>query len=165
MISITSDPDIRGGFLLTAETLVHRPLQEVFPFFADAMNLERLTPPLLKFHVLTPPPIEMHTGQNIDYKLSLHGLPVRWRSEIAEWDPPHKFSDHQLRGPYRYWRHQHLFEETTEGTLCKDIVQYGVPGGALVHWLLVKKDVRAIFEYREHVIRTLFGQAPASQPA
>lgn len=164
MIEITPDPEIRSGYRLTAETFVPRRLEEVFPFFADAMNLERITPPLLKFHVLTPPPIEMRTGKTIDYKLRINGLPMRWRSEIAEWDPPYKFSDHQLKGPYKYWRHQHLFEETADGTLCKDIVQYGVPGGALVHWLLVKKDVRAIFEYREKVFQEIFATAPAAQP-
>jgi ligand-binding SRPBCC domain-containing protein len=156
MISITRDPQQRGGYLLLAECHLERPIDEVFDFFADAMNLERITPPLLKFHVVTPPPIEMRQGALIDYRLKLRGFPMRWRTEIAEWDPPHRFVDNQLRGPYRQWRHLHTFEPTDTGTLVKDRVQYRVPGGPLVHQLIVKRDVLAIFEYRQRVLAEIF---------
>ena len=163
MLSIEKDPASRGGYVLRAETLIERPLDEVFPFFADAMNLEKLTPDFMNFHVLTPPPIEMRDGQIIDYRLKVRGIPLRWRSEITNWDPPHRFSDIQLKGPYRYWRHQHLFEATDEGTLCKDIVHYAVPGGALIHWLMVRRDVTTIFEYREQTLRQVFAKESAPQ--
>lgn len=165
MISIARDPDNPGGYLLQAECTLPRQLDEVFPFFADAMNLEQITPPWVQFQVVTPPPIEMFAGQTIDYRLKIHHVPVRWRTEIAEWEPPYRFSDMQLRGPYCYWRHLHLFEEVAEGTRCMDIVRYAVPGGALVHGLLVKRDVQAIFKYRQKVMLELLGAAPPAQPA
>ncbi len=137
----------RGWELQTALWLPC-PKEEVFPFFADARNLEAITPAMLQFRVLTPDPIEMRVGALIDYRLRLHGLPLRWRTLIREWAPPHRFVDEQLRGPYRWWVHAHEFRDHEGGTLCTDRVRYGVMGGALVHRLLVAKDVRRIFEYR-----------------
>src|SRR5579871_5848818 len=90
------------------EQFLPRPLEEVFPFFADAGNLPILTPPWLHFHILTTRPIEMRRGALIDYRLRIHGLPIRWQSEIVEWDPPHRFVDEQRRGPYRLWHHEHV---------------------------------------------------------
>ncbi len=156
MLEISKDPDRRGGYLLVAECHLDRPIDEVFDFFADAMNLERLTPPLLSFHVVTPPPIEMRKGALIDYKLKLRGFPLRWRTEIAAWDPPYSFVDNQLRGPYRRWNHRHTFEATSTGTLVKDRVEYQVPGGAIVHNLFVRRDVEAIFKYRQQVLAEIF---------
>ena len=105
----------------------------MFPFFAEARNLETLTPPWVKFKVLTPPPITMQPGTLIDYKIKAHGWPISWRTEIAEWNPPHRFVDLQLRGPYTLWRHTHTFEEREGGTLCRDHVRYRPRGGALFH--------------------------------
>lgn len=128
----------------------------VFSFFADAHNLETITPPWLRFEVLTPSPIRIQAGTRIDYRLRLRGLPMRWQSEITVWDPPARFVDEQRRGPYRRWLHTHSFEEKDGGTLCRDHVEYAVLGGHLVNWLLVRRDVGKIFRYRETVLRRLF---------
>jgi len=140
-----------------AELLVPRPLAEVFPFFADARNLEELTPPWLSFNVLTPEPIPMAVGTTIDYRLSWRGIPLRWRSEIAAWDPPHRFVDRQLRGPYRLWHHEHRFEEVAGGTVVIDDVEYAVWGGALAVNLGVRRDVERIFAYRSERLAEIFG--------
>lgn len=165
MIAISRDPERRGGYVLEAETVLPRPLTEVFPFFADAMNLERITPPWLEFEVVTSPPIEMFAGQIIEYRLKVHRVPIKWRTEIAEWQPPLEFVDQQQRGPYRWWHHTHLFDEVPGGTRCRDIVRYGVPGGRLVHWLVVRRDVHTIFSYRQRVMHELLGEPRAAQPA
>jgi ligand-binding SRPBCC domain-containing protein len=145
---------------LAAELWLPRSRDEVFPFFAEARNLEQLTPPFLKFEVLTPDPIAMRAGALIDYRIRVHGLPIRWRTEIVEWDPPHRFVDVQLHGPYRLWHHTHTFEEKDGGTLCRDEVRYRPRGGALINWLFVRRDVERIFRYREEKLRELFS-APA----
>ena len=141
--------------------LLTRPRDEVFPFFADARNLEYLTPPWLRFTMLTPEPVAMQPGTLIDYRLRVRGVPLRWRSEITAWEPPYRFVDEQRHGPYRLWIHEHGFEETPEGrTLAHDTVRYAVPGGWLVDRLLVRRDLERIFEYRRTVLRNLFGSAP-----
>jgi hypothetical protein len=132
------------------------PRVEVFPFFADARNLEIITPPWLNFNVLTPGRIEMRAGATIDYQLRIHGLPVCWRTEITGWNPPASFCDEQKRGPYRLWRHTHTFAEKDGGTLCRDEVIYAVPGGALVNWLFVRRDVEKIFAYRAAALKKHF---------
>lgn len=146
------------------EISLPRPVEEVFRFFADAANLERLTPPWLAFRILTPQPIAMREGTRIDYRLSLHGLPLRWTSEITAWEPPHRFVDEQRRGPYRKWVHEHRFEESAGGTLVRDRVRYAVPGGYLVDRLLVRRDLHKIFSYRHQRLRELF-PAPADERA
>ena len=140
--------------------LLHASPDEVFPFFADALNLERITPPWLGFRVTTPSPIEMRAGAFIEYRLALHRLPVRWRTEIVLWDPPRRFVDVQLSGPYRVWHHTHDFEADGHGgTLMRDTVRYALPlgpVGALAHRLVVRRDVAAIFDFRREAIgRTL----------
>jgi ligand-binding SRPBCC domain-containing protein len=134
-----------------------RPRGEVFDFFADAGNLEALTPAFLGFWILTPSPIEMRPGALIDYRLRLHGIPVHWRTEITAWEPPLRFADEQRRGPYRLWVHEHTFEEVDGGTLVGDRVRYAVPGGALVNRLFVARDVRQIFTYRHRRLKEIFG--------
>jgi len=140
-----------------------RPRDEVFPFFADAFNLERITPPLLRFRVVSTSPIEMRQGTLIDYRLRIHGLPVRWQSEITIWEPPHRFVDEQRRGPYRQWCHEHSFEERDGGTVCRDVVRYAAPGGTLVHRWLVEPDVRKIFEFRRAELARIFGAENTTQ--
>lgn len=145
------------GYLLRAECIVPRPLEEVFAFFSDAHNLEQLTPPLVRFHVTTPQPIVMRPGLLIDYQLRIRGVPVRWQSEITAWEPSTRFVDEQRRGPYKFWRHEHRFEPCDGGTRVLDEVHYGVPGGAIIHWLVVGRDVRKIFAYRQQRLREIFG--------
>lgn len=133
-----------------------RRCDQVFTFFADAFNLETITPPWLKFEVLTPRPIQMRAGLHIDYRLRLHGLPLRWQSEITVWDPPRRFVDEQRRGPYRAWIHEHRFEERDGGTLARDLVRYDVFGGWLVNQLLVRRDVERIFRFRQAKLQEVF---------
>jgi ligand-binding SRPBCC domain-containing protein len=143
-------------FHFNAEQGLPRPLAEVFPFFSEARNLERITPPWLQFEVLTPNPIEMRVGTLIDYRIRIHGIPISWRTEIIAWEPPHKFVDVQLSGPYKLWHHTHTFEERDGGTLCRDEVRYWPRGGALMNWLFVRGDVERIFRYREEKLREIF---------
>ncbi|MCU0308886.1 MAG: SRPBCC family protein [Chloroflexi bacterium] len=149
-------------FRLDSTMWLPRRLDEVFAFFADARNLETLTPPWLHFRILTPTPIEMRVGARIDYRLRIRGLPLRWQSEITAWDPPHRFLDEQRRGPYRLWVHEHTFAERDGGTEVRDRVTYAVPGGWLVERLLVGPDVRRIFAYRQETLARLFPADPRS---
>jgi len=142
---------------LESEIWLPRPVAEVFSFFSDARNLEKITPPWLRFTVVTPEPIEMRPGTLIDYRLRVHGIPLRWRSEITVWEPPHRFADEQRRGPYRFWHHEHLFEERDGGTLARDRVDFGVLGGRLAERLFVRRDVERIFAYRQKMLEELFG--------
>jgi len=145
-----------SDFNLNAELWLPRPRVEVFPFFSEARNLEELTPPWLKFEVLTPAPIVMRAGLLIDYRIRIHGIPIRWRTEIVEWTPPRQFVDVQLSGPYTLWHHTHTFTEREGGTLCRDDVRYRPRGGALMNWLFVRRDVERIFEYRQKRLREIF---------
>lgn len=137
------------------------PPEQVFPFFADAGNLERITPPWLGFSIETPQPIDMRRGALIDYRLQLHGMPLSWHTEIALWDPPHRFVDVQLSGPYRLWHHTHTFEPDGEGTLMRDVVRYALPFGAIgeiAHRVIVRRDLDRIFDFRvEEVARQMAG--------
>jgi len=144
---------------LKTEQMIARPLDEVFAFFADASNLSRLTPPWLDFQILTETPIPMEEGRLIDYRLKVHGIPLRWQSEITTWDPPHRFVDEQRKGPYKVWHHTHRFEEAAGGTRVIDEVRYEVPGGALIHKLIVGRDIDKIFRYRFQALEELFGGA------
>ena len=144
------------GHRLTCALEIPRPLDEVFPFFADARNLERITPPHLRFRILTPEPIEMHEGLLIDYRISLRGIPMRWRSEITAWEPPHRFVDEQRRGPYARWIHEHRFEARGDVTIATDTVDYDVRGPGLLHALLVRPDLERIFRYRAQTLADIF---------
>jgi ligand-binding SRPBCC domain-containing protein len=146
-----------GGarYRLTCEIRLPRPLEEVFPFFSDARNLEELTPPWLRFHVETPPPIVIAEGTLIDYRLRVRGVPVRWQSEIAAWAPPLRFVDRQRRGPYRLWLHEHTFERIGDETLVRDRVDYTARGGVIAGWI-VSRDLRRIFGYRHARLAEIF---------
>jgi len=144
-------------FIFESELQLARPVSEVFPFFADARNLQALTPDWLNFEVLTPGPVELRVGALIDYRLRVHGLPLRWRTHIKVWEPPRRFVDEQLRGPYRQWVHEHTFTERNGGTLARDVVHYAVPGGALVNRLFVRRDVERIFAFRREQLLARFG--------
>lgn len=148
--------DKKNGYWLRAEMLVEHPLETVFDFFADAKQLERITPSTLNFKILTPMPVEMKAGLLLDYQISIHKIPIKWRTEIAVWEPPYRFVDRQLKGPYRLWHHEHTFEETENGTLVKDRVLYKPIGGALVHKLFVRRDLEKIFRFRHEKIAEIF---------
>jgi ligand-binding SRPBCC domain-containing protein len=134
---------------------------EVFPFFANAYNLEAITPPWLRFSVLTPAPIEMRAGTLIDYRLRLHGVPLRWRTEIALWEPPVRFVDRQVAGPYEAWEHEHRFREVAGGVVMSDRVDYRIRGGPLADWIgdlaVARRDLRRIFGYRRDALQARFG--------
>lgn len=136
------------------------PPEELFPFFSDAANLDGITPPWLHFRIVTPQPLEMRAGTLIDYKLKVRGMPLRWRTRIREWQPPHRFVDEQLRGPYRLWIHEHLLEARDGGTLARDVVRYAVPLDFLVHPLFVRRDVESLFAFRQEALRKKFGGRP-----
>ena len=147
----------RGLHRFETKTELARPPEEVFPFFAAPENLQRITPPQLRFEILTPLPVEMCQGATIEYRLRLEGIPFRWRTEISEWDAPRSFTDRQLRGPYHTWIHRHTFEPTRIGTLMKDRVDYRLPFWPLGEWALplVRRKVLRIFAYRAEVIREI----------
>ncbi len=139
--------------------LVTTPLPEVFEFFSRPENLERITPPDLGFQILTPSPIAMREGAVIDYAIRIGPFPTRWTTLITTYEPPHRFVDLQLRGPYAYWHHTHSFEETPDGTLLTDEVRYALPFGPLgeiVRELAVERQLEYIFRQRSRVIESLF---------
>lgn len=145
-----------GMFTMDTRVFLPHPPEVIFPFFADAGNLERITPPWLRFEILTPLPITMRAGAVIEYRLRLHGIALRWKSEITLWDPPNRFVDEQRRGPYRQWIHEHTFTRCGNGSEVHDHVRYTLPGGWFVNWLFVRRDVRRIFSYRMRKLRELF---------
>ena len=130
--------------------------EQLFPFFADAANLEGLTPPWLNFHIVTPLPVTIRAGTLIDYRLRIRGVLVRWRTRISVWQPPHRFVDEQIRGPYRQWIHEHTFEAREGGTLTRDLVRYATPFDFLGHRWLVRPDVEKIFSYRAQALANEF---------
>jgi len=142
--------------LLRREQVLPASPEEVFPFFADAHNLEAITPPWLGFRVLTPRPVEMRPGALIEYRLRLRGIPLAWLTRIAEWVPGVRFADEQLSGPYRLWHHTHEFEPAgAGGTLMRDTVRYALPGwplGEVAHALVVRRDLEAIFDHRRDAV-------------
>ena len=143
-------------FYFSDEVTLPAPLGEVFSFFAEARNLEKLTPPWLRFEVTSEAPILMAAGTLIDYRIRWRGIPMRWRTEIEVWEPPHRFVDRQIRGPYRLWRHEHLFAERDNGTSIVDRVEYAPFGGAIADRLVVARDVARIFAYRHLVLEQTF---------
>jgi ligand-binding SRPBCC domain-containing protein len=136
--------------------------EAVFGFFADARNLEAITPPLLRFRVVTPAPIVMGAGTRIRYRLRVHRVPLSWLTEITAWEPPHRFVDEQLDGPYALWHHTHTFESDGDETVMRDVVRYGIGFGALgalADALLVRRDLDRIFDYRAERVPALLGAA------
>lgn len=141
-----------------SSTIISFPASRVFAFFSDALNLQRITPPELCFRILTPTPIEMGQGTRIDYRLRLYGIPFRWFTLITLWDPPHRFIDVQIRGPYKEWVHTHHFFERSEATEMVDKVVYRLPlwpFGEIFH-PLIHHELSRIFLFRENKIREIF---------
>ena len=144
--------------ILTRELILDLPIQQVFDFFADAGNLERITPPELNFQITTAQPIDIKAGTLIDYQLKLRGFPVKWRTIIAEWDPPHSFVDEALKSPYKQWIHRHTFTKLTENkTQIEDKVRYRLPlepFGDLAHWF-VRRELDYIFDFRQKAVKKI----------
>jgi len=148
-----------SSYTLTRETVIDKPLDEVFSFFSRPENLARITPPQMGFIIVSPPPIEMKTGAVIDYTVRVMGMRLKWRTLIEDYSPPEKFVDIQIRGPYKLWRHTHTFEEKEGRTIMRDHVDYALPFGfigRMVHALTVKRQLKAIFDYRLKVISEIF---------
>jgi ligand-binding SRPBCC domain-containing protein len=161
--SITFHPSTRGsGVRLEAAQFLAERRERIFEFFSDAFQLETLTPPWLQFSVRSPGPIHIKFGQTIDYRLRLHGVSIYWQSRIELWEPPFRFVDVQTRGPYRSWHHEHVFEEVSDGTICRDIVEYSVRGGWLIDRIFVRNDVLRIFTFRQHKLEEIFPTSPVT---
>jgi ligand-binding SRPBCC domain-containing protein len=135
---------------------------KVFEFFSNPGNLDRLTPAWLSFAILTPATNQLKKGALLDYRLRIRGMPIRWQSEIAVWEPPYRFVDRQAKGPYSLWVHEHTFEERDNGTLVGDNVEYAVPGGSIVQKFLVAPDLERIFNYRHKILEELFNPAKSA---
>ncbi len=151
---------IESGYRLTQEQFIPKPLDDVWQFFSNAENLERLTPKFLNFKILTPCPIEMGKGAKIDYRIKLFGVPMNWRTEILAYEPKHMFIDNQMSGPYARWHHTHTFEAADGGTMMTDDVEYRVPLGPLgsiAHGLFVRRTLGQIFTYRRDAVTEIFG--------
>ncbi len=147
-------------YTLHRAQVVPRRVEEVFEFFSHAGNLQALTPPWLDFRMVNAPG-ELQAGSLIRYQLRIHMLPIRWTSEITAWQPPHRFVDVQLSGPYTLWHHEHKFSPDPRGTIVEDTVQYALPLGILGqigHWGLVRRDLKNVFDYRAAKMRELFGE-------
>ena len=145
-----------------AHQWVEAPLEQAFGFFADAANLEAITPPFLNFRILTPLPVEMRVGARIDYRIALYGLPMVWKTRIERWEPGAAFIDRQLSGPYAQWIHLHQFESVAGGTQLYDRVDYALPLDPLsrpAHPMFVRPTIERIFAYRRRVIAQRFGGA------
>jgi ligand-binding SRPBCC domain-containing protein len=146
---------------LQTEIWLPTPRDQVFRFFADPKNLQRITPDWLQFEILSSE-AKIVAGTLLDYRLRLHGIPLRWQSEIALWQPPHRFIDRQTKGPYRLWVHEHTFVDDHGGTLIRDHVEYAMMGGSLIQRILVAPDLARIFDHRRHALRQLFERSSAS---
>jgi ligand-binding SRPBCC domain-containing protein len=143
---------------LDLEQRIARPLTDVFAFFSQARNLERITPPWLRFNLVGEGPGQLSEGSLIDYRLRVHGVPLRWTSLIEVWEPGTAFVDRQLRGPYRLWRHRHEFVATGRDTIVRDHVRYALPLGGigeLAHMLLIRRDLERIFAFRRRSVERL----------
>lgn len=152
----TSNPE----FEFRTECILPATVDSVFAFFSDPRNLDRITPSSLRFCILTPDSeLVMTEGLMIDYSLRIRAIPVRWRSRITEYNPPSRFVDEQVFGPYKRWHHVHEFEACEDGTIVRDIVSYAPPGGPLaplLNRLFVSRDIRKIFAHRSRILGDIF---------
>ena len=144
---------------LTAETKLYGTIQEVFDFFSKPENLNKVMPTALRLNILTPLPLDMKLGSLIDYRVVLSGIPFFWRTLITHWEPPYKFIDEQLKGPYVFWHHEHSFEQKEGYTLMHDKVHFLSPGGFLepvINKYFVEPKVKQIFAHRGEIFKQVF---------
>lgn len=156
-----------GAWILSRRQFLPRSPGEVFAFFADAANLEAITPPFLRFRILTPLPIEMREGTLLEYELRLFGAPFRWLTRIDAFEPDRRFVDRQLRGPYRRWVHLHEFRAVAGGTEVRDRVDYEVgfePLGRIAQSIFVRRALERIFDFRAAELAARFGVEPERAP-
>lgn len=149
--------------VLEARVWLARPRPEVFAFFADPRNLLKLTPPRVGLRLLSDVG-ELAAGAVLDLRVAWLGLPLSWRSYIREYDPPYRFVDVQVRGPWARWEHRHLFLEEGGGTWVEDRVTYRLPLGALgrlAHAALVRRQLRGLWAYRQRRLGELLARAGA----
>jgi len=140
-------------------TIIESKIDNVFEFFCNAENLQKLTPPSLDFKIITKIPFKLKKGSIIDYRIKLYGVALKWKTEITNWDPPYRFEDSQLKGPYKIWKHSHIFNPIGNKTEMIDIVKYipkGWPFTFLINNLFVKKEIEKIFYYRTQKIIEIF---------
>lgn len=152
---------------LEREQWIPGSLEDVFAFFSVAENLARITPAEMGFHILSPLPIEMRVDTIIEYRIRIAGVPLRWRSRISVWEPPHRFTDVQERGPYALWEHTHSFAPEGDGVRMRDVVEYRLPLGPLgriVHALAVRRMLGGIFDHRARVIGEVFAKTLLVRP-
>ena len=146
-------------FEINMKQYINKPLEVVFEFFSKPENLEMITPKSLSFNILTPTPIKMEKGSLIDYTIRLFGIPIHWRTLISDYEPPFRFVDQQIKGPYTFWHHTHTFRLVEGGVEIIDQVKYSLPLGwlgTLAHAIWVRKDLEKIFEYRKTIIQNYF---------
>ena len=149
-------------YSLEFEQFIDLPIEDVFDFFSKPENLSLITPPRLRFDILTPTPLEMKEGQLIDYSLKiLYLIKLHWRTLITDYHKPYKFIDQQIKGPYTLWHHTHTFEEKDGGTLIKDNLKYVIPFGWIgraIHFIYIKHDINGIFQYRHKILNDIFSE-------
>ncbi len=150
-------------YIFRTEQFIDKPVETVFEYFSKADNLDNVTPSHLRFQILTPLPIDMKLGTRIQYRLRLYGIPIRWDTEITDWEPPFRFVDTQVKGPYKKWVHEHRFLKKDGGTKMIDTVEYAVPGyifAPLIHSWFVRPDIKKIFQFRETRFKQIFRENP-----
>jgi ligand-binding SRPBCC domain-containing protein len=164
MLRLTADRirPARGLDYVHSDIVVAAPLESTFEFFADAANLQKLTPPWLSFQILSRGPVTMREGLEIEYRIALYGVPVPWLTRIDVWEPGSRFVDRQLIGPYRWWHHEHRFEATDAGTRVIDHVEF-LPRARWISRRLVRRDVTRIFAYRRQRLQQIFGTGASTR--
>lgn len=159
LAELYSDAVSANAARLLLKQWVPKSPEEIWPFFSDEHNLERLTPPWLNFNVLGRSTPAMGRGTEIRYRLRLHGIPLHWLTLISDWSPPKRFIDTQIKGPYKLWHHEHRFESLAGGTLLTDSVQYRLPLGSIGNFgglKFVQHDIEKIFAYRQATVAKIF---------